>query len=290
MKPVVRLSGDDDAVRAIGREAVDVLRARPQAASALFARLWSLHQRRRAFVARAAAQPVSPAPGVPRMACSTGYRAVWGVLLGVGLTAALVTAVMFGPSDRKNAFLDPGVAVAVALVAGIVAIPFLLVVLLLRTPDAQSARAAETLAILVGLVCAGLLVFRLVAGVDDGRGLSSADLSWWAPMTAVVVLLLIGIAIRSDVVRRSAASREGRVPAAGSRGDDLRQMRRDAEWAASVQTDAPSKASWVAKLDALGDHVDPAATAQARTMTPAAWLAWMSYDGEIEILGVVPRP
>lgn len=39
MKPVVRLQGEDSDVREIGRAAVNAVQARPQAASALFARL-----------------------------------------------------------------------------------------------------------------------------------------------------------------------------------------------------------------------------------------------------------
>jgi hypothetical protein len=94
---------------------------------------------------------------------------------------------MLGPSDRKNAFMDPGIAIMVAVVAGAVAIPFLLVTLVLRLPDHQSARTAEVLSVLVGLVCAGLLVFRLFAGAGDGRGFSSVDVATWSLMAALAV-------------------------------------------------------------------------------------------------------
>jgi hypothetical protein len=130
------------------------------------------------------------------------YRTVWGVLLGIGLVAALVQAVMLGPADRKNAFTDPSTALAIALVAGVIAIPMLLIVWVLRVPDQKSARTGETVAVLVGLICGGILVFRLVVGGSDDRGFDQQDLVAWLVMTAVSVLSIVGIAIRSDLVRR----------------------------------------------------------------------------------------
>jgi len=47
---------------------------------------------------------------------------------------------------------------------------------------------------------------------------------------------------------------------------------------------------WQRRLDRLAEKDTSSATiAQARTMTPAAWLAWLGYDGEIEIRSVLPR-
>lgn len=135
-------------------------------------------------------------------------RVLWGALLGLGLTAALVSAVMLGPADRRNAFTDPALALSMALIAGIVAIPALLVVLMLRVPNLTSARTGETLAVLVGSVCAAMLVFRLAVGAGDDRGFVDQDLAVWLPMNAVAVLLIAGIAIRSDLARRRAGGRE----------------------------------------------------------------------------------
>jgi len=290
MKPVVRLDGDDAAVREVGREAVEVLRAQPQAAAPLFARLWTLHQQRRTSVSRASVRPVSSAKVAPKVAGGVAYRAVWGVVSGIGLVAALVGAVMLGPADRKNAFSDPATSLSLALAAGTVAAAVLLVVLLLRVPDPASARTGEASSVVVGLLCAGVLVFRLVAGTSDDRGFTPSDLAVWLPLTAVVVLLIVGIVIRTDPVRRQAVapSRRGRAP---SGTDAVRQLRRDAEWAASVMKPDPSMmALWLSRLDAAAERgVDPAAVAQARTLTPAAWLAWLAYDGERDIAGVVPR-
>lgn len=135
-------------------------------------------------------------------------RVLWGVLLGVGLTAALVSAVMLGPADRRNAYTEPALAISVALIAGTIAIPALLVVLMLRVPDPTSARTGETLALLVGVVCIAILVFRLAVGAGDDRGFVDGDLGLWLPMNAVAVLLIAGIAIRSDLVRRRAGGHE----------------------------------------------------------------------------------
>jgi len=47
---------------------------------------------------------------------------------------------------------------------------------------------------------------------------------------------------------------------------------------------------WQRRLDRLAEKGASSATiAQARTMTPSAWLAWLGYDGEIEIRSVLPR-
>lgn len=291
MKPVVRLSGDDETVTAVANEAVEVLRAQPQASSALFSRLWNLHQRRRRFVSASAAPAIATASAPPRAQSSAGYLAVRGTLLGIGLTAALTSAVMLGPSDRKNAFTDPELAVSTAFVAGVIAIPVLLVVLLLRVPDVRSARIGEASSALVGLLCVAMLAIRLVLGTGDDRGFTPEDLAIWLPMTTAITLLIAGVAIRSDRVRRQDAALTPRARASVDPGD-LRQMRRDAEWAASSSSPTPSdKAEWTRRLDALAAAgIDAATIAQARTLAPAAWVAWLAYDGEIDIAGVIPRP
>jgi len=285
----VRLAGDDASVTAVAKEAVALLREEPRSASALFSRLWKLHLRRRRFVA-ASAVPRPEAAAAPRIA-GTGYRILWGTLLGLGLTAALTSAVMLGPADRKNAFTDPELAMSTAVVAGVIAIPVLLVALLLRVPDARSARIGETSAVMVGLLCAALLVTRLLLGTGDDRGFTPDDLAIWLPMTAVTTLLIAGVAIRSDRVRRQDAALTPRARASVDPGD-LRQMRRDAEWAASSSSPTPAdKAEWSHRLDALASAgIDAETIAQARTLAPAAWVAWLAYDGEIDIAGVIPRP
>lgn len=293
MKPVVRLSGDDATVIAVAKEAVEVLRAQPQAASALFSRLWNLHRRRRRFVSASTVPSIATAtPAMQtRARSSAGYRAVWGTLLGLGLTAALTAAVMLGPPGRKNAYMNAEHAMSTAVVAGAIAVPVLLITLLLKVPDAQSARIGAVTSLLVGLLCASLLLTRFLLGTGDDRGFTPEDLAIWLPMTAVIALLIAGIAIRSDLVRRQDAA-----PSTGARASldpgDLRQMRRDAEWAASSSSPTPTdKAEWSRRLDALANAgIDASTIAQARTLAPAAWVAWLAYDGEIDIAGVIPRP
>ncbi len=291
MKPVVRLAGDDASVSAVAKEAVEVLRAQPQAASALFSRLWNLHQRRRRFVSASAAPAIAVAAAPARARSSAGYRAVWGTLLGLGLTAALTSAVMLGPSDRRNAFMNPELAMSTAVIAGAIAIPVLLITLLLKVPDVRSARIGETFSVLVGLLCVAMLVVRLILGTGDDRGFTPDDLAIWLPMTAVIALLIAGVAIRSDLVRRQDAALTPRARTSVDPGD-LRQMRRDAEWAASSSSPTPSdKAEWSRRLDTLASAgIDATTIAQARTLAPAAWVAWLAYDGEIDIGGVIPRP
>ncbi|QMU97083.1 hypothetical protein FVO59_07475 [Microbacterium esteraromaticum] len=59
MKPVVRLSGDDAGVRAVAREAVELMQ-QGDAGRALFSGLWDLQQRRRRFLARPRSQATAP--------------------------------------------------------------------------------------------------------------------------------------------------------------------------------------------------------------------------------------
>ncbi|MFJ4253637.1 hypothetical protein [Microbacterium sp. NPDC090003] len=198
---------------------------------------------------------------------------------------------MLGPPGRKNAYMDPELAMSTALIAGAVAIPVLLIAFLLRVPDVQSARVGETSSVLVGMLCVAMLAIRLVLGTGDDRGFRAEDLAIWLPMTAVIALLIAGVTIRSDLVRRRDAA-----PSTGARASvdpgDLRQMRRDAEWAASSSSPtATDKAVWSRRLDALASAgIDATTIAQARTLAPAAWVAWLAYDGEIDIAGVIPRP
>ena len=145
---------------------------------------------------------VSSPAASPERESGALYRTVWSVLLGIGLVAARVQAVMLGPADRKNAFTDPSTALAIALVAGVIAIPMLLIVWALRVPDRKSARTGETVAVLVGMICGGILVFRLVVGGSDDRGFDQQDLVAWLVMSAVSMLSIVGITIRSDLVRR----------------------------------------------------------------------------------------
>lgn len=292
MKPVVRLQGDDADVRAVAREAVAVLHS-GGADAQLFGRFRSLNDRRRRLVAAAqasespAVQAASVSPKGPE---GGAYRVLWATLLTIGLTAALTAAVMLGPAGRKNTFVSADLAVSVAIPAAAVAIAVLLIALLLRVPDARNAAGAETMVILVGVPVLGILVFRVITGVSDERGFASETLLWWIPAMVVISLLLIGIAVRSDGARREGGRRSVPKRGVASSSVDRNELRRTAESLATSPTTRAIREDWSARLTALaGRSIPPETIAQARTMTPTAWLAWLCYDGEIDVSGVIPR-
>jgi len=131
----------------------------------------------------------------------------WGSLLTIGLTAALTFAVLFDPPSRKNAHLSGEESAPVALVAGIIGISLLLlVVFTVQLVSAEAARVGEVCMITVSLFVGAIGVYRAIVGTGDGRGFTAGDLSWWLPMEAVTVLLLIALAIRCDRRRRAAAT------------------------------------------------------------------------------------
>ncbi|WP_409464583.1 hypothetical protein [Amycolatopsis sp. GA6-003] len=292
MKPVVRLVGEDAEVRAIGREAVQALQ-RGAGASDLFAALRDLHRHRRQLVAtRAASRPAARAvvQGNRAAGPARAWRAIWSTLVVAGLLGALVLVVEFGPADRKNAFSEPRESAAIALVAGLAAGLLLLVVALVPVPDARSGAVGGLGAVLIALIAAGILVYRLVVGASDRRGFTGADLRWWIPMAGVVVLLLIAVALRCDLARRRGRPAPVARTSAPRPDDGLRELRRTAERLAATKLTAEVRQDWQKRLERLADKGWPAATiAQAEAMTPAAWLAWLSYDGEIEVRSVLPR-
>ncbi|MEZ2372182.1 hypothetical protein [Arthrobacter sp. RCC_34] len=140
-----------------------------------------------------------PAPRKPSLG-----SVVWGTLLTIGLTAALTFAVMFDPPSRKNTYLGPEESAQGALVAGIIAIAALLISLLaVQIASVEGSRVGEVCVITVSVFVVGIGVYRAIVGTGDGRGFTASDLSWWLPMEAAIVVLLLGLAIRCDRRRRS---------------------------------------------------------------------------------------
>lgn len=140
-----------------------------------------------------------PAPRKPSLA-----TVLWGTLITIGLTAALTFAVMFDPPSRKNTYLGPEDSAQAALVAGAIALVTLLISLLaVRITSAEGARVGEVCVITMSVVVTGIGVYRAIVGTGDSRGFTASDLSWWLPMEAAIVLLLLGLAIRCDRRRRS---------------------------------------------------------------------------------------
>lgn len=287
MKAVVRLAGEDSAVRAIGREAVEVLQKQGVDRS-LFSGLWDLHQRRRRVIAAPTPTRARSAPGADAQPqTSQWYRVVWGVLLGIGIAAAGVAAVMLGPADRKNQYQNADTALTVAFIAGAVAVVVLLVVAVLRVPDPSSARAGEAITVVVAVLGLALVVYRGIAGSNDDRGFTSGDLAVWMPMMVVILLLCVVVALRCDPVRRRGVLSAKPLVSAGS--DASKELRRVA--ARLADSARGGSAEWHEHLVVLDRRgVDTESIAQAKTMTPSAWLAWLAYDGEIDMTGVVPRP
>lgn len=290
--PVIRLQGDDSAVRAVGREAAQVVGAAGQPSAAFFAGLVALHRDRARFLAAtAAAVGRADRSGLPTEPGMRAYRVLWATMLGFGLVAAMTSAVLFGAPDRKNSFIDPRGAFTLACVAGVLALATLLVVLLLRVPDRESARVGETCAVLVLALCLWMLGYRLAVGHEDSRGFTAADLAVWMPMTSASVLLIGGIVLRCDPIRRRGRDAPGRArqPAMATEVTE-RSRRTAARLAAAVRLDERAMTEWQDRLDALRARgIDAATVRQARTMTPASWLAWLAYDGEIGISGVLLR-
>ena len=279
-------------MRAVAREAVAVLQS-GDADAELFGRFLSLNDQRKRVVAAAQASGTPAVRTFSESAKRTRgrvYRVLWSALLVIGLTAALTTAVMLGPPGRRNAFVSADLAVAVAIPAAATAVAVLFIALLLRAPDARTARGAETIAIVVGVPVVGILVLRAVVGVSDERGFASGTLRWWIPAMVVVALVLFGITVRSDRVRRAGEGRPFSKRPVASPSVDRTDLRRTAEDLAASRTTRATRELWNIRLANLARRSIPSETvAQARTMTPAAWLAWLYYDGEIDVSGVMPR-
>jgi len=149
--------------------------------------------------------PKTKTASAPAAQKPTPATVFWGWLLTVGLTAALTFAVLFDPPSRKNTYLKAEDSAPVALVAGVVAIALLLVALLMvQAVSSSGARVGEVCVITVSLFVTAIGIYRALVGTGDSRGFTAGDLSWWLPMEAVIVLLLIGLAVRSDRRRRAA--------------------------------------------------------------------------------------
>lgn len=181
----------------------------------------------------------------------------------------LVSAAMLGPAGRKYALLEPGLVPTVALVAGAIALLALLLALVLRPPDRESARIGETVSVLVGVFCAAILVHRLLVGANDDRGYTPGALGPSLTTTGVAVPLVSGIAIRADIVRRRPVASAAGRDSTGSRVT-MRRLREDAAWAATAAgTDEVSARDRAGRLDALAARgSDPSAVAQAGAMNP----------------------
>lgn len=279
-KAAVRLEGSRSDIIAVARTAARAVAADDSAKRALFPALRVLHQGSRTLA------------GWPEDTAAQGtslWRAAWGVLLSTGLVAALTGAVMFGPADRKNAFISAEQAVAVGLPAAQIGIVLVAVLLFLPVPTWPAARYGSVCTMLVGLVVAGLFVVRIVTGAADERGFTPGQVATWVPAIALMAALLAVLAWRLNALHRRAAG-PGVVPSPRARKEQSRHLRTMAERLAGAAANTAVLEDWnnrLAQLERQG--ISPSAIAQARQMEPAAWLAWVFYDGDSDVSEVLSR-
>lgn len=278
---MIRLEGTDGDVVAVARAAVRTLRRDRTTRRGLYPRLAAHHAARRRL-----AQTPAP-PGSP-FARRVGL-ALWWLLYGAGLVAVLAAAALAGPPGRKTTYLRAEDAMPVATTAAVVGVVLLGVVLVLRTPrGGGTPLAATTLGVTTGGLVLLLVGYRLVVGTGDDRGVTADQLRTWSPPAVLAILALVAVTVRVDRTRRRTPEE---VPAGASRRDQERHLRRRA---AELATTAPARpaaevaAEWHGRLDRLERQgVDPRTTAQARTMTPAAWLVHTFDDGDRDVTGIL---
>lgn len=289
---VVRLTGSDEEVIAVARAAARAVTEHEDLRREVFPAMSGLRRDRRAYLDA----EVTARPPEPRVTGASAWRFVWGALLTVALSATTVSLAMFGPSGRKNRFIDPELAVGAGMPALWIALAAGLVVLIVPIPRGQAARLGTVVTVLVGLMLAAVYGFRLVFGVADDRGFSEAQLVPWLVGGAALLLVLGLLAWRLD--RRRRASRGERDPQVGlrrrmRREERRRLLKRATELAATQPGSAQARAEladdWAERLDRLaGQGVNPDTLAQARTLAPSAWLAWTYYDGDLDTDGIMP--
>lgn len=290
---VVRLTGHDEDVVAVAKAAARAVDEHDDLRRAVFPAMSGLRRDRRAYLNAEVIASRPPEPGVTR---ASAWTVVWGVLLGVALGAALLSFASFGPSGRKNRFIDPETAVAVGMPALWIALAAALVVLVVPVPRGQAARVGTGTTVIVGIMLAAILGFRLVFGGSDDRGFTESQLVPWLGGGAALLLVLGLLAWRLD--RRRRALRGVREPQVRRdrrlRRDEGRRLRRRAvELAAKDPGSAPARTAlaedWTGRLDRLARQgVNADTVAQARTLTPVAWLAWTYYDGDLDTDDITP--
>jgi hypothetical protein len=125
------------------------------------------------------------------------------VLLAVALSAQLTGGAMFGPPGRKNRFIEPEAAAAVAQPAALIALVALVVLAVVPIPAKAARQGAELLAALVGGLLLLLLVYRLWTGTTDGRGFDAAELVSGLPLLWAGIVPALDLIIRLELSRRT---------------------------------------------------------------------------------------
>ena len=130
-------------------------------------------------------------------------RPAWAVTLGVALVAALVSSAMAGPPGRFRVGAD--LASVVGLPAWTAAVVLLGVLAVVRPPKAlrpSDAYVGLVCTIMLGIVTAGTLVWRAVAGGADARGFDDEQVLLALAGLAVQLALLVVVALRCELVHR----------------------------------------------------------------------------------------
>jgi len=141
-----------------------------------------------------------------RLRDSVVYTTIWWVLESVALLALLSGAVMFGPLDRKNAFLSPELAESVAVAAAVIALVALVILAVTALPGNALRTGAQTLAILTGIVVVVLLGYRLAVGTGDARDFDADQFTTALPLLWLSLIPLAAQMLRLERVRRAQRS------------------------------------------------------------------------------------
>lgn len=142
------------------------------------------------------------------------YLVAWWVLLSAALLAMITGAAMFGPLMRRNRFLAPELAEAVATPAATIALLALVALAALPLPTLAERQGGGVLANITGIVVVLLLGYRLVVGTGDRRGFEPEQLVPATPLLWLALLALAVLAVRLELRRRSAVA-AARRPRAG---------------------------------------------------------------------------
>lgn len=284
-----RLPGDDATIAGLAALAHAVIAANGTMTD-LLSSTSQLARARATHVARAdggAARSNRPSPTV-----TTGQPRLWGWIVGLGMTASVVSAAVMYPPLRRIR-LDPELAVPLMLTASVVAVVALAPAALIRPPARSAAATAVSVIVVVAMAIA--VGYRVVVGTSGGTRYSEAQLQLWFVFAAVQLALLAVIAVRS---RRATARGEAAVGVTW-RGDPewRRETARLRDYATDLARTRPSSPEVAADLtrrwesglaDAAGLPAE--VLSEARAIGPIEWLVWAAYDGEIDVDHGARRP
>ena len=134
------------------------------------------------------------------------YEWFWGSALGVFLVSVVVSIAMMGPPTRKNRFLHTVLAETIAGWSTVIALLFGVLVLVASVPARRSfAFAAQTMTLVVGILFSTVTVYRAIVGANDDRGFDADAVNHWLLGAFGILVLLLGVWIRADRMRRRLA-------------------------------------------------------------------------------------